>query len=204
MVSEAKCDAECSDSASATAGQEYLARVSHPIRGRRLHAKRKQPEKESGVPVFTAYVVVTLMAIAASTFVAIANFIRLEFVLSTAAKVGVSESWMTTLGTLNAAAALGLLLGLIGVPLIGTAAAVGLVLYFVGAIISPICAHAITRSALRPRSSCWPWPRWYWDWSRKPRVEASLYSPTFGEGEFSEVRMQAAAKSRSPDTLWSA
>ena len=86
--------------------------------------------------MFTAYVVVTLMAIAASTFVAIANFIRLEFVLSTAAKVGVSESWMTTLGTLNAAAALGLLLGLIGVPLIGTAAAVGLVLYFVGAIIA--------------------------------------------------------------------
>jgi hypothetical protein len=91
--------------------------------------------------VFTAYVVVTLMAIAASTFVAIANFIRLEFVLSTAAKVGVSESWMTTLGTLNAAAALGLLLGLIGVPLIGTAAAVGLVLYFVGAIITHLRAR---------------------------------------------------------------
>jgi NAD/NADP transhydrogenase alpha subunit len=99
--------------------------------------------------VFTAYVVVTLMAIAASTFVAIANFIRLEFVLSTAAKVGVSESWMTTLGTLNAAAALGLLLGLIGVPLIGTAAAVGLVLYFVGAIITHLRArdHSIGPAA---------------------------------------------------------
>ena len=134
MVSEAKCDAECSDSASATAGQEYLARVSHPIRGQRLYAKSMKPE-EIGVPVFTAYVVVTLLAIAASTFVAIANFLRLDFVLSTASKVGVSESWMTTLGTLNAAAALGLLFGLIGVHPIGTAAAVGLVLYFVGAII---------------------------------------------------------------------
>src|SRR5215204_337485 len=101
---------------------------------------REQPEK-IGVPVFTAYVVVTLLAIAASTFVAIANFIRLKFVLSTASKVGVSESWMTTLGTLNAAAALGLLLGLIGVPPIGTAAAVGLVLYFVGAIITHLRAR---------------------------------------------------------------
>jgi hypothetical protein len=141
MVSEAKCDAECSDSASATVGQEYPVRVSHPIRGRRLHAKSKQPEKKIGVPVFTAYVVVTLLAIAASTFVAMANFIRLKFVLSTAAKVGVSESWTTTLGTLNAVAALGLLLGLIGVPPIGTAAAVGLVMYFVGAIITHLRAR---------------------------------------------------------------
>jgi NAD/NADP transhydrogenase alpha subunit len=86
--------------------------------------------------MFTAYVVVTLMAIAASTFVAVANFMRLKFVLSTAAKVSVPESWITMLGTLNAAAALGLLLGLIGVPLIGTAAAIGLVLYFVGAIVT--------------------------------------------------------------------
>ena len=91
--------------------------------------------------MFTAYVVVTLMAVAASTFVAIANFMRLEFVLTTAAKVSVPESWITLLGTLNAAAALGLLLGLVGVPLVGTAAAVGLVMYFVGAIITHLCAR---------------------------------------------------------------
>jgi len=91
--------------------------------------------------MFNAYVVVTLMAIAASTFVAVANYMRLEFVLTTAAKVGVPQSWMTVLGTLNAAAALGLLLGLIGVPLIGTAAAIGLVLYFVGAIITHLRAR---------------------------------------------------------------
>ena len=63
--------------------------------------------------MFTAYVVVTLMAIAASTFVAVANFMRLEFVLSTAAKVSVPESWITMLGILNAAAAVGLLLGFV-------------------------------------------------------------------------------------------
>jgi hypothetical protein len=99
--------------------------------------------------MFTAYVVVTLMAIAASTFVAIANFMRAKFVLTTAAKVGVPESWITTLGTLNAAAALGLLLGLVGVPLIGTAAAIGLILYFVAAIFTHLRArdHSIGPAA---------------------------------------------------------
>jgi hypothetical protein len=99
--------------------------------------------------MFTAYVVVTLMAIAASTFVAVANFMRLEFVLSTAAKVSVPESWITMLGTLNAAAAVGLLLGLVGVPLIREAAAIGLILYFVGAIITHlrVCDYSIGPAA---------------------------------------------------------
>ena len=99
--------------------------------------------------MFTAYVVVTLMAVAASTFVAIANFMRLEFVLVTAAKVGVPESWIAMLGTLNAAAALGLLLGLIGVAPIGTAAAIGLILYFVAAIITHlrVCDYSIGPAA---------------------------------------------------------
>ena len=100
--------------------------------------------------MFTAYVVVTLMAIAANTFAATADFMRYKFVLITAAKVGVPESWLPMLGTLKAAGALGLLLGLIGVPLIGTAtaaiattaasigtaSAVGVILFFVGAIIT--------------------------------------------------------------------
>src|SRR5215207_9099440 len=74
--------------------------------------------------MFTAYVVVALMAIAANTFAATADFMRYKFVLITAAKAGVPESWLP------------LLVGLIGVPLIGTAAAVGLILFFVGAIIT--------------------------------------------------------------------
>ena len=56
------------------------------------------------------------------------------------AKVGVSESWLTTLGILKAAGALGLLIG-IRVPLIGIAAAVGLVLFFVGAIVTHLRAR---------------------------------------------------------------
>ena len=91
--------------------------------------------------MFSAYVVVTLMAIAANTSAAMADFMRLKFVLITAAKVGVPESWLPMLGTLKAAGALGLLLGLIGVPLIGTAAAGSLVLFFVCAITTHLRVH---------------------------------------------------------------
>jgi hypothetical protein len=52
----------------------------------------------------------------------------------------VSESWITPLGILKAAGAIGLLVG-IGVPLIGTAAAIGLILFFVGAIITHLRVH---------------------------------------------------------------
>ncbi len=92
--------------------------------------------------MFTAYIVVTLMAIAANAFIAAADLMRAEFVLINSAKVGVPQSWLTPLGILKAAGAGGLLLGLIGVPLIGTAAAIGLTLFFVGAIITHVRAHA--------------------------------------------------------------
>lgn len=91
--------------------------------------------------MFTAYIVVTLMAIAANAFIATADFMRYEFVLINSAKMGVPESWLTTLGILKAAGAGGLLLGLLGVPLIGAAAAIGLILFYVGAIITHLRAR---------------------------------------------------------------
>jgi hypothetical protein len=90
--------------------------------------------------MFIAYVVVTLLAAAANIFSATLDFIRYKQVLINMAKAGVSESWITMLGTLKAASALGLLVG-IGVPLIGMAAAIGLILFFVGAIITHLRAH---------------------------------------------------------------
>jgi hypothetical protein len=84
--------------------------------------------------MFIAYVVVTLLAAAANIFSATLDFIRYKQVLINMAKTGVSESWITPLGILKAAGAIGLLVG-IGEPLIGPAAAIGLILFFVGAII---------------------------------------------------------------------
>jgi hypothetical protein len=85
--------------------------------------------------MFTAYIVVTVLAAIANTFSATLDFVRYPKILLAMAKAGVSESWLTTLGILKAAGALGLLVG-IGVPPIGIAAAVGLVLFFVAAIIT--------------------------------------------------------------------
>src|SRR5438477_10232318 len=90
--------------------------------------------------MFTAYVVVTLLAGAANIFSATLDFIRFEQVLINMAKTGVSESWITILGVLKAAGGLGLLIG-IGVPLIGIVAASGLILFFVGAIVTHLRAH---------------------------------------------------------------
>jgi hypothetical protein len=90
--------------------------------------------------MLTAYVVVTAMAAAANIFSATCDFVRYKQVSIAMAKAGVPEAWMTTLGILKAVGALGLLVG-VGVPLIGTAAAVGLILFFVGAIITHLRAR---------------------------------------------------------------
>jgi DoxX-like family len=82
----------------------------------------------------TAYVVFTLLAAAALTFSVWADFFLRERVAANMERAGVPESWLPRLAALKAAGALGLVIGL-AVPAIGIAAAVGVVLYFVGAII---------------------------------------------------------------------
>src|SRR5437667_742383 len=90
--------------------------------------------------MIAAYLIVTLLTAAANMFSATCDFVRYKQVSINMAKAGVPDSWITILGTLKAAGALGLLVG-IGVPLIGTAAAVGLILFFVGAIITHLRAR---------------------------------------------------------------
>ncbi|KAB8194661.1 DoxX family protein [Nonomuraea phyllanthi] len=87
----------------------------------------------------TAYVVTALVTVAANAFSGFAAMTRLGpvmRVLSPAlARAGVPESWLVwPIGALKALGALGLAVGLAGVPLVGTAAAAGLVLYFVCAL----------------------------------------------------------------------
>ncbi|MQA85259.1 MAG: DoxX family protein [Streptosporangiales bacterium] len=85
--------------------------------------------------MLTAYLVVTLLAIAANTFSGVAALAHFKPILPGMARAGVPESWLTfPIGTLKTAGAAGLLLGLVGVPLIGTAAAIGLILFFVCAV----------------------------------------------------------------------
>src|SRR6266436_3822527 len=90
--------------------------------------------------MFITYIVVTILAAAANIFSAMLDFIRYEPILNNMAKVGVSESWITTLGILKAAGALGLLIG-IGAPAVGITAAAGLVLFFIAAIFTHVRGH---------------------------------------------------------------
>jgi type III secretory pathway component EscS len=90
--------------------------------------------------LFTAYLVATALAIAANLFAAGADFVRNPRIAMNMDRAGVPRSWMIPLGILKAAGALGLFLGIF-VPPIGIAAGVGLVLFFVGAIITHLRGH---------------------------------------------------------------
>ncbi len=91
--------------------------------------------------MFTAYAIITVIAILVNAGIAIADFLRAEFVLANSAEVGLPQTWLPWLAALKAAGAAGLLLGLMGVPVIGVAAATGLVLFFIGAIAAHIRAR---------------------------------------------------------------
>jgi DoxX-like protein len=112
--------------------------------------------------MFTAYVVVTVLTAAANTFAATVDFTRPAWLLGNMGKARVPQSWLFPLGALKAAGALGLLVG-IAVPPLGVAASVGLVLFFIGALITHVRAR-YWDIAPRSRSSCWPWARWCCEW----------------------------------------
>jgi hypothetical protein len=91
--------------------------------------------------MFIAYAIITVIAILANAGMAIADFLRANFVVANSAEVGLSQTWLPWLAALKAAGAAGLLLGLMGVPVIGVVAAAGLVMFFVGAIAAHLRAR---------------------------------------------------------------
>jgi hypothetical protein len=88
----------------------------------------------------TAYLAVTLTAIAANGFSGMAALLQFQPIMPGMAKAGVPVSWLTfPIGTLKTLGALGLAAGLHFRPL-GISAAIGLVLFFVCAIYTHIRA----------------------------------------------------------------
>jgi hypothetical protein len=94
----------------------------------------------------TASVIVTLFAAAFVGFSAVSVFTRAKWVVEPITEYGVPESWWTWLGTAKAAGAAGLVAGLF-VPAIGVAAAIGLVLYFAGAVVTVARARSYSHLA---------------------------------------------------------
>lgn len=90
--------------------------------------------------MFTAYVVVTVLAALLAAFSAYSVFTRAEWVVKPLADYGVPRALWVWLGIAKAAGAVGLLVGL-AVPPIGVAAGIGLVLYFALAVVTVIRAR---------------------------------------------------------------
>src|SRR5581483_7375040 len=68
------------------------------------------------------YVVITVITALVTAAVAIPDFIPAGFVLANSAKVHVPPSWLPMLGALKVAGAIGLLVGVVGLPAVGIAA----------------------------------------------------------------------------------
>jgi hypothetical protein len=88
----------------------------------------------------TIYVVVVVLAALANSVAAALNFVGAASVKATADRLRVSRTWMIPFGMLLAAGAVGLVSGF-AVPVLGEAAAIGLVLYFVCALAAHARAH---------------------------------------------------------------
>ncbi|GIF73580.1 DoxX family protein [Asanoa siamensis] len=85
--------------------------------------------------MFAAYVTVNVIASVLTAAAAVTYFIGHDFPKAQMRMKRLPLSWMPMLGTFLAAGSLGLLAGF-AVPALGIAAAIGLVLYFVGALIA--------------------------------------------------------------------
>ncbi|WP_026929659.1 DoxX family protein [Glycomyces tenuis] len=93
--------------------------------------------------MLAAYAIVTVLTIAANVWAAVIDFMKADPVVANSDALGLPRSWLFWLGVLKLAGAAGLTLGLLGLRPLGVAAALGLVLFFVGAIIAHLRARVL-------------------------------------------------------------
>jgi hypothetical protein len=92
----------------------------------------------------TAYLVVTMIAIAFDGFSGVSALVHFAPIIPPMQRAGVPLSWLTfPIGTLKTAGALGLVVGL-WLPPIGLAAAAGLTVFFVCAVYTHVLANDIS------------------------------------------------------------
>ncbi|MEU4250502.1 DoxX family protein [Amycolatopsis sp. NPDC026612] len=94
----------------------------------------------------TAHLIVTIAAAAWVGFSAVSMLARAKWVVEPITGYGVPRSWWPWLGTAKAAGAAGLVAGLFWPP-IGVAAAIGLVVYFTGAVVTVARARSYAHLA---------------------------------------------------------
>lgn len=87
-----------------------------------------------------AVLIVMILTAVANAYAAVNDFTRPAWIIENMKRLAIPERWLPALGTLKALGALGLLAGIV-VPWVGVAAAAGLVLFFVGAMVTAMRAH---------------------------------------------------------------
>jgi hypothetical protein len=102
---------------------------------------RRRYWTRSAITATLGGVIFVMLTIAANAWAAGADFAGAKFVRANAAELDLDPRWIPLLGALKAAGAAGLLLGLLGVPWIGLAAGIGLVLFFAGALVVHVRAR---------------------------------------------------------------
>lgn len=85
--------------------------------------------------MFAAHVTVAILTSLFTAITATTYFMRHEYPTAMMDMKRLPHSWMPMLGGFLAAGSLGVLIGF-GIPIIGTLASIGLVLYFIGALIA--------------------------------------------------------------------
>jgi uncharacterized membrane protein YkgB len=83
--------------------------------------------------VNVAFIVVTILAAVATGYAASNDFTRPDWLMEDMKRLNIPQSWLSTLGVLKGAGAVGLLTGLT-MPKIGIVSGVCLVIFFLGAI----------------------------------------------------------------------
>lgn len=89
----------------------------------------------------TVLLVATIVCIVANAAIAAADYVKADLVLKNSAEVGVPARALPYLATLKLAGAIGLVAGLAGLRWLGVAAGVGLLLFFVGAVVAHVRAR---------------------------------------------------------------
>lgn len=84
--------------------------------------------------MYTTYLAIIAVTVFINAAMAIADLVDAEFVQKTSAEVGLPPGWVPKLGIVKLAGVGGLLVGVLMLPILGIAAAAGLVLFFVLAV----------------------------------------------------------------------
>lgn len=95
----------------------------------------------------TSLFIATLLCIVAIVFIVVADYLKAEFVLKNSAEVHVPVGALPYLATLKLGGAIGLVVGLTVAPWLGGAAAIGLILFFIGALAAHIRARVFSNIA---------------------------------------------------------